>query len=103
MPPFYLLLRHMAANADVMSAEELKNKDRKDRIADAMRCLNMTEKQELVAFCNDLLSNGRDSKALAEVFEDGHLHFVWHTPEAPRQYLTVIRDVAEDQLRERGE
>jgi hypothetical protein len=95
MPPFYLLFWYMAADADVASADQLNGASLSDSIANAMRRLDGAQRLELVQFCDELLSSDADFETLARVFEDGHLHHVWRTSSGPRQYLALIRDIAD--------
>lgn len=97
MEPFYLLLRYMALDGHLPPSDEPKLPSERDDIARAMSNLDKAQKDQLIRFVDQRLSEGADDKALARVFDDGHTYRIWRTEEGPRQLLNLIREVAQGQ------
>ena len=101
MQPFYLLLRYMSLERDLPSDDPSRDPsklvDPREDIVNAMRRLDNAQRLELVQFLDKILASGADDKTMARVFDDGHHYIVWRNPQAPRQLLTLIRDIAQAQ------
>ncbi len=65
-----------------------------DDLKRAISHLSQKQREQVIAFVNDSLASAPNSKALADVFADGQLYFVWQNDDAPRRLLLAIRDAA---------